>query len=108
MVRQINRLSNTEPKEKVRQELRKPVLDKEKKIDFYPQWKPQQGVREEEEEGKEYMSEGEDVRPCIKLRKKRTTGRNRKEAVEKCVAVGDGEEYLSVAEDVSNGENYRQ
>ena len=37
MVGQINGLSNKEPTEKARQELRKPVLDKEKKIDFCPQ-----------------------------------------------------------------------
>ena len=36
MARQINGLSNKEPKEKVRQELRRPVPDKEKKIDFFP------------------------------------------------------------------------
>ena len=32
------------------QEQRRPVLDKEEKIDFYPQWKQQQRVREEKEE----------------------------------------------------------
>ena len=105
MVNQINGLSDKKPREKVkgqekiRQELRRPVLDKEKKIYFFPQWKPQQGVREEEEDGEEYLSEGEVKRPYIKLRKKQTIGRNRKETKEICIPVGDGEEYLSVGED---------
>ena len=82
MVKEINKLSDEKPREKIkgqekiRQELRRHVLDKEKKIDIYPQWKPQQGVREEEEEGEEYLSEGEDGRPYIKLRSKQTRGRN--------------------------------
>ena len=33
-----------------RQEPRRPVLDRDEKIDLFPQWKPQQGVREEKEE----------------------------------------------------------
>ena len=51
-----DRLSDKEQRQKikgqveVRQELRKPVLDEEKKIDFHLQWKPQQEVREKEEE----------------------------------------------------------
>ena len=49
MVKQINGLSDKKLREKIkgqekiRQELKRPVLDKEKKIDVYPQWKPQQG-----------------------------------------------------------------
>ena len=68
MVEQINRLSDKKPREKIKgqekilQEQRRPVLEKEKKIDFYSQWKPQQGVREEEEEGEDYLSEGEEGR----------------------------------------------
>ena len=38
---------------KQREEQRKPILDEEKKVDFFPQWKTHQGViaeiREEEE-----------------------------------------------------------
>ena len=78
---------------KIRQELRKPILDKEKKIDLYPQWKPQQGVREKEEEGEAYLSEGEDGRQYIKLRMKQTIGRNRKEAEEIRRPEGEGEEH---------------
>ena len=37
-----------------------------------------------EEEGEEYLSEGEDGRPYIKLRRKQTIGRNKKEAEEMC------------------------
>ena len=40
---------------KSREEGRKPILDEEKKIDFFPQWKPQQGVIEETEEEEEYL-----------------------------------------------------
>ena len=105
MVKQINKLSDKKSREKIkgqvkmiRQELRRPVLDKEKKIDFYPQWKPQQGVREEEE-GEEYLSVGEDGRPYIKLRRKQTIGRNRKKAEEICRPEGEREEYLSEGED---------
>ena len=56
MVKQINGLSDKKPREKIkgkeekRQEQRRPVLDKEEKIDFYPQWKQQQELREEKEE----------------------------------------------------------
>ena len=66
MLKKINGLSDKTPREKIkgqeetRQEQRRPVLEKEKKIDFYPKWKPQQGVREEEKEGEEYLSEVED------------------------------------------------
>ena len=66
---------------------------------MYPQWKPQQGVREEEEEGEEYLSEGEDGRPCIKQGRKQTIGKNRKETEEICKPEGEGEEYLSEGED---------
>ena len=31
------------------EEQRKPILNEEKKIDFFPQWKPQQGVIGEKE-----------------------------------------------------------
>ena len=57
MVKHINGLSDKKQRKKIkekketRQEPRRPVLDREEKIDFYPQWKPQQGVREEKEEG---------------------------------------------------------
>ena len=66
MVKRINGLSDKKKKKKIkgkeetRQEQRRPVLDKEKKIDFYPQWKPQQGVREEEKEAEHHLSEVED------------------------------------------------
>ena len=53
MVKLINGCSDEKQKKKIkrmeeaRQEPRRPVLDREEKIDFYPQWKQQQGVREE-------------------------------------------------------------
>ena len=58
MVIHSDRLSDKEQRQKIKgqeeitQKQRRPVLDKEKKIDFYQQWKIQQGVREEEEKGK--------------------------------------------------------
>ena len=57
MVKHINGFSDKKQRKKVkgkeetRQEPRRPVLDREEKIDFYPKWKLQQGVREEKEEG---------------------------------------------------------
>ena len=51
---------------KVREERKKPDLDE----DFFPQWKPQQGIVEEAVEEEEYLSVGEDGRPYIALRKK--------------------------------------
>ena len=103
MVKHINGFSDKKQRKKVkgkeetRQEPRRPVLDREEKIDFYPHWKQQEGVREEkkegeqrhkgrgytesqreekmqerrkenqvEEDGEEYLSEGEDGRPYIK------------------------------------------
>ena len=39
--------------EQEEEERRKPVLNEEEKIDFFPQWKPQQGVIGEEEDEKE-------------------------------------------------------
>ena len=101
MVKQINRLSDKKPREKIkvqekiRQELKRPALEKEKRIDFYPRWKPQQGVREEEEEGEEYLSKGEDRRPYIKLRRKQTIGRNRKEA-EDIMQTGRGRRRILI------------
>ena len=57
MVKHINRLSDKKQRKKIkgkeetRQEPRRPVLDREEKIDFYPQWKQQPGVTEEKKEG---------------------------------------------------------
>ena len=55
---------------KAREEQRKPVLDEGKKVNFFPLWKPQQGVVEEPEDEEEYLSLREDERPYIALRKK--------------------------------------
>ena len=62
-----------------------------------------------EGEGEEYLSEGEDGRPCIKWRKKKT-GRGSKEKTKKAeekikerevlyMVDGEGEEYMSEGED---------
>ena len=50
---------------KSREEPRKSVLNERKKVDFSPQWKPQQGVVEETEQKEEYLSVGEEGRPYI-------------------------------------------
>ena len=55
---------------KAQEERRKTVLDEGKKVDFFPPWKPQQGVVEEPEGEEEYLSIGEYGRPYIALRKK--------------------------------------
>ena len=49
--------------------------------------------------GKNTCPKGEDGRPYIKLRRKQTIGRNKKEAEEICRPEGEGEEYLSEGED---------
>ena len=59
---------------KSREEQRKPILDEGKKVDFFPQWTPQQGVVKETEEEEGYLSVGEDGRPYIALRKKHDIG----------------------------------
>ena len=59
-------------------ERRKTVLDEGKKVDFFPQWKPQQGVVEEPEEEEEYLSIGENGRPYIAFRKKQEIRREEK------------------------------
>ena len=66
---------------KPREEQRKPVLDEGKKIDFFPQWKPQQGVVEETEKEEEYLSVGEDGRPYIALRKKQEIGQEQRKPI---------------------------
>ena len=59
-------------KQEIRQEdQNKPVLDEEKKVDFFPKWQPRQGVVEETEEEEEYLTIGEDGRPYIAFRKKK-------------------------------------
>ena len=93
MVKRINGLSDKKPKEKIKgkEKLRRTVLDKEKKINFYPQWKQQQGVREEKEE-RERQHEG---RGYIESRREEEMQERREEnQVEE-----EGEEYLSKGED---------
>ena len=57
MVKQSNGLSNKRQRPKIkgkgetRQDKRRPVLGREERIDFYPQWSQQQGLREEKKEG---------------------------------------------------------
>ena len=52
------------------EEQRKPVLIEEEEIDFFPQWKPQQGVIGETKEEEEYLVLGEDGRSYIAVRRK--------------------------------------
>ena len=74
-------------KEEARQELRRPVLDREEKIDFYPQ----QGVREDKEEGEQ----GHKGRGYTESQRKEEMQERREEnKVEE-----EEEEYLSEGED---------
>ena len=47
---------------------------------------------QEEREWEEYLSEGEDGRPCIKWRRTETIGRNKKKAEKMCRPEVEGEE----------------
>ena len=46
--------------EQEKEQQRKPFPNEEKKLDFFPQWKPQQGVIGETKEEEEYLALGED------------------------------------------------
>ena len=46
------------------------VKEKEGRIYFFPTWKPAQGVKNNAEEGEQYMTIGEDGRPYIAVRRK--------------------------------------
>ena len=48
----------------------KDVKEKEGRIDFFPTWKPAQGVKNNAEEEEQYMTIGEDGRPYIAVRRK--------------------------------------
>ena len=53
-----------------REEQRNPVLDKEKKVDFFSKWQPQLGVVEVNEEEEGYLTMGEDLRTYNALKRK--------------------------------------
>ena len=46
------------------------MKEKEGRIDFFPTWKPAQGVKNNAEEEEQYMTIGEDGRPYIAVRRK--------------------------------------
>ena len=48
----------------------KDVKEKEGRINFFPTWKPAQGVKNNAEEEEQYMTIGEDGRPYIAVRRK--------------------------------------
>ena len=58
--------------QELEQEVRskKSAREEEEKIDFFPAWKPAQGVMKNTEEEEQYMTIGEDGRPYIALRRK--------------------------------------
>ena len=58
MLRQINRFSNKKPKEKIRQELRRPVLNKENKIDFTHNGSHSRGSEKKQRKGKNTCPRG--------------------------------------------------
>ena len=64
-IKRLEARVQAEEMDKAREGRRKIVQDEGKKVDFFPQWKPQQGVVEEPEEEEEYLSLGEDGRPYI-------------------------------------------
>ena len=78
----------------------------EEKIDFFPQWKPPQGVVEEEEEEEEqYMTIDEDGRPYIAVRRK-LRDKQEKEGQEWRPMQGvveenkeEEEQYMTIGED---------
>ena len=66
MARDLQRIKELE--QEVRR--RKSAREEEEKIDFFPAWKPVQGVMKNTEEEEQYMTIGEDGRPYIAVRRK--------------------------------------
>ena len=95
MVKQSNRLSNKKQRLKVnekgetRQDQRRPVLGRKERIDIYPKWSQQQGVREEKGEQRHKDRGYKESQEEGKMQERR----------EESKAEGEGDKYLSKGED---------